>query len=55
MSEHERKVRMVRDPVCGMRFRAEKAAATVVVDGREIFFCTQACLERFQETAENNG
>jgi len=41
-------VEKVRDPVCGMRFRAEKAACTVEYGGRVVHFCTDACRVEFE-------
>lgn len=42
----------VRDPVCGMRFRPEKAASVVEIHGRRIHFCTDACRRQFEEEPE---
>lgn len=39
----------VTDPVCGMTFRVEKAAASVLHDGRLYYFCAYACHKRFLE------
>ncbi len=38
----------VMDPVCGMRFKPEKAAATVEYRGKTIHFCTKACRKQFE-------
>lgn len=37
----------VRDPVCGMRFRPEKAVSVVEYGGEEVHFCTNACRCQF--------
>jgi len=44
--------RKVRDPVCGMRFRAKKATATVQFRGRTVHFCTDACRRQFERDPE---
>jgi YHS domain-containing protein len=36
------------DPVCGMKVDPTKAAATLVRDGRTIYFCCNGCKERFE-------
>ncbi len=42
----------VHDPVCGMRFRPEKAAAVIEYGGRTIYFCTTACRRQFEEAPQ---
>src|SRR5690349_12583550 len=37
----------VRDPVCGMTFAPEDAAATAEYQGKTYYFCATSCLERF--------
>lgn len=37
----------VSDPVCGMSFYVDKAAAHADRDGRTYYFCTQACKRQF--------
>ncbi|MFQ5747463.1 MAG: YHS domain-containing protein [Gemmatimonadota bacterium] len=37
----------VKDPVCGMWFEPEKAAATAEHEGRTVHFCTEACQRQF--------
>lgn len=37
----------VKDPVCGMEFRPENAAATAEHEGRTFYFCSQSCHETF--------
>jgi Cu+-exporting ATPase len=39
---------MVTDPVCGMTFRPEKAAASLEHEGRTIYFCAAHCKDRFE-------
>ncbi len=41
-------VKKVRDPVCGMRFKPDKAASIVEYRGRTIFFCADACRRQFE-------
>src|SRR5512138_2462202 len=46
---HEEPVAVAhRDPVCGMDVTAEDAAGSVAHDGRQYFFCSQNCLQKFQ-------
>src|SRR5688572_2053249 len=40
---------LVTDPICGMTFPPEKAAAHLVRDGKTIYFCADACRRRFEE------
>ncbi|NIM50937.1 MAG: YHS domain-containing protein [Gemmatimonadales bacterium] len=42
----------VRDPVCGMRFDAEQAAATAEYRGGTYYFCTEHCRTAFEEDPE---
>lgn len=42
----------VRDPVCGMSFDAEEAAATVEYEGRTYYFCAEHCRRAFEEDPE---
>lgn len=42
----------VRDPVCGMRFRPEKAVSVVDYRGEVVHFCTNACRRRFDRDPE---
>jgi len=37
-----------KDPVCGMSVKREKAAGTIKYKGREYFFCSNKCLEKFR-------
>ncbi|MFQ5689997.1 MAG: YHS domain-containing protein [Gemmatimonadota bacterium] len=41
--------RKVTDPVCGMTFKPEKAAAIFVHEGVLYHFCTHACRDQFQQ------
>src|ERR1700736_472277 len=36
------------DPVCGMKVEPARAAATVEHGGRNYFFCSRGCAEKFQ-------
>lgn len=42
----------VTDPVCGMTFRVEKAAASIEHAGRTYHFCAHACHKQFLEDPE---
>ena len=37
----------VLDPVCGMAIDADVPAARLQLDGRDVMFCSQSCLQRF--------
>jgi Cu+-exporting ATPase len=43
---------VVRDPVCGMTFSPEKAAATLEVAGETIHFCSLRCKEKLEADPE---
>jgi Cu+-exporting ATPase len=43
----------IKDPVCGMNVKREKAAGTIEYKGREYFFCSNKCLEKFRANPEN--
>ena len=38
---------MEKDPVCGMQVEPAKAAATSQYQGKSIYFCSQACKQKF--------
>ena len=38
---------MEKDPVCGMQVNPTAAAATSQYQGKTIYFCSQACKEKF--------
>lgn len=38
----------VTDPVCGMKLESTKAAASEVVQGGTLFFCSAACHGKYQ-------
>ena len=42
----------VTDPVCGMTFKAHKAAASIEYEGRTYYFCAHACHRQFEEDPE---
>lgn len=50
--ETSSRMEKVRDPVCGMRFRPEKAVSVVEYDGEEVHFCTNACRRQFDRDPE---
>ena len=39
--------RKAKDPVCGMDISEEQASAMVRKEGKQIFFCSEACLKKF--------
>jgi len=47
--------RMEIDPVCGMPIEREKAAATLEVDDRTYYFCSQGCRREFEERLAEEG
>lgn len=38
-----------KDPVCGMDVQPEDAADTAKFEGQEIYFCSTACKEEFEQ------
>jgi Cu+-exporting ATPase len=40
------------DPVCGMKVREKKAAATAEYEGERYYFCSLGCQEAFLEDPE---
>jgi Cu+-exporting ATPase len=45
----------VKDVACGMMIDPAKAAAKRTWDGREFFFCSQACAATFDSNPEEYG
>ncbi len=43
---------MEKDPVCGMLVRPEEAAAQRTVLGRTYYFCSEACVARFDQAPQ---
>jgi P-type Cu+ transporter len=43
---------VVTDPVCGMNVKPESAAGSYQYKGKNYYFCSQSCLEKFQGDAE---
>lgn len=43
---------LVVDPVCGIVIDRSDAAGRIEQDGRTDYFCSTACLERFNEAPE---
>lgn len=41
-----------KDPVCGMKVKKKKAAATSEYEGKTYYFCAQGCKEKFDENPE---
>ncbi len=39
----------VTDPVCGMSFKVERAAARAEYEGKTYYFCAHACHRQFKE------
>jgi Cu+-exporting ATPase len=42
----------IKDPVCGMSVKQEKAAASTEYEGIKYFFCSNKCLEKFKAEPE---
>lgn len=42
----------VTDPVCGMKFFPEKAAAKIEYKGQVYYFCAEACRTQFEAEPE---
>lgn len=42
----------VKDPVCGMMIDIEAAAGSVAYESEVVYFCSDACLRKFQEAPE---
>ena len=40
------------DPVCGMKVKKKKAAATAEHDGETYYFCAPGCKKKFEENPE---
>src|SRR5262245_43795679 len=40
------------DPVCGMTVNASAATHTLVREGKPHFFCSQSCLDKFQNAPD---
>lgn len=43
---------MEKDPVCGMLVRPEEAAAQRAIQGRTYYFCSTACVAKFDKTPQ---
>lgn len=43
---------MEKDPVCGMLVRPEEAAAQRTVEGRTYYFCSAACVAKFDQAPQ---
>jgi Cu+-exporting ATPase len=41
------------DPVCGREIDRDSAAAQIITDGRDFYFCSQNCFDLFQESPED--
>ena len=39
---------MQKDPVCNMQIDEKKAAAKVHYEGRDYYFCSQQCADKFR-------
>jgi YHS domain-containing protein len=48
----ERQPSSVRDPVCGMEFNPQHAAATTAYQGQTFYFCRVECQEQFTQSPE---
>ena len=47
-TKQETTVATVRDPVCGMEIEVSRAAGNETHEGKEYFFCSKSCQERFR-------
>lgn len=43
---------MEKDPVCGMLVRSEEAAAQRALQGRTYYFCSAACVAKFDKAPQ---
>lgn len=43
---------MEKDPVCGMLVRPEEAAAQRTIQGRTYYFCSAACVAKFDQAPQ---
>ncbi len=43
---------MEKDPVCGMLVRPEEAAAQRAIQGRTYYFCSEACVAKFDQAPQ---
>ena len=43
-----------RDPMCGMKVETANAVASVVLDGRRVYFCSDHCKDRFLANTERD-
>lgn len=43
---------MEKDPVCGMLVRAEEAAEQRVIQGKTYYFCSAACVAKFDQAPQ---
>jgi YHS domain-containing protein len=44
---------MVKDPVCKMEVDEKKAKFRTTYKGRDYYFCSEACKEKFDNTVNN--
>jgi Cu+-exporting ATPase len=51
-SRHEEDTMQTKDPVCGMQFEIEKAAARVEYQGKTYYFCAEGCKKHFEADPE---
>ena len=45
----EARNRPARDPVCGMQVDEREPAAKASFEGRDYYFCSQSCKEKFEQ------
>lgn len=43
---------MAIDPICRMQVEEDQAAATAEHDGKQYYFCSQGCKEKFEQDPE---
>jgi len=51
----DREDSVVVDPVCGRSLTAEQIAGQLMYDGRDHYFCSLKCAERFAASAREPG
>jgi uncharacterized membrane protein YraQ (UPF0718 family)/YHS domain-containing protein len=53
--DHAGSGRFATDPTCGMQVEKANAPAHLVHDGRDVWFCSDGCRDRYSETHESKG
>jgi uncharacterized membrane protein YraQ (UPF0718 family)/YHS domain-containing protein len=53
--DHAGSGRFATDPTCGMQVERANAPAHLVHEGRDVWFCSDGCRDRYSETHESKG